>query len=161
LIIREINISEIGFLEEMLYEAIFVEIGKPKLPKSIIKEPSLANYIHDFGIHKLDKCLVALENDVLIGACWGRLFSEENKGYGFIDSETPELSIAMKKDFRNKGIGSILIKAIIEIYKKQEIQSISLSVDKNNPAFTLYKRIGFETKLETEKSAEMRLQLSK
>lgn len=143
----------------MLYDAIFVEEGQPKLPKSIIEEPSLAKYIANFGSNKYDLCLVAVENEELIGACWGRIFDENNKGYGFLDSETPELSIAIKERFRNNGVGTELIKRITENYRALGIQSLSLSVDKKNLAVVLYKRIGFKVKIETEKSVVMRMEL--
>ena len=159
--IRKISKNEIGFLKEMLYEAIFVEDGQPKLPYSIIEEPSLAKYIDNFGSEKFDLCLVAIKSGELIGACWGRLFNEDNKGYGFLDPETPELSIAIKKRFRNRGIGTKLITQIIELYKEAEIKSLSLSVDKKNLAAELYKRIGFKAIIETEKSVIMRMELNK
>ena len=157
--IRKIAENEIGFLKEMLYEAIFVDDGQPKLPKSIIEEPTLKKYIDNFGSDKFDLCLVAVENGELIGACWGRLFKEKNKGYGFLDSETPELSIAIKEQYRNKGIGTKLIEAIGQLYREIEIKSISLSVDRENLSVGLYKRIGFKVMLETEKSIVMRMEL--
>lgn len=141
----------------MLYEAIFIEDGQPLLPKSIIESPSLAKYISNFGSKESDLCLVAIENGSLIGACWGRCFDEKNKGYGFLDSETPELSIAIKKQFRNRGIGTKLIKEITKLYQELNIKFISLSVHKKNPAFQLYKKIGFEVKIETEKSVIMQI----
>jgi len=159
LTIRKISENEIGFLNEMLYEAIFVEDGLPELSKSIIQKPNLAKYIDNFGSNKSDLCLVAVENGKLIGACWGRLFDEKNKGYGFLDSETPELSIAIKEQFRNRGIGTKLIEEIAELYRGIKVKSISLSVDKKNSAIGLYKRIGFEVKIETEKSVVMRMEL--
>ena len=142
----------------MLYEAIFVEDGQPKLPKSIIEDPTLAKYIAYFGSNKSDICLVAVEKGKLIGACWGRIFDEKNKGYGFLDSETPELSIAIKEPFRNKGIGTKLIEEIVELYKGLKVKSISLSVDKKNLAILLYKKVGFKVKVETEKSVVMRME---
>ncbi|MFD0798238.1 GNAT family N-acetyltransferase [Maribacter chungangensis] len=160
MIIREIAKSEIGFLKEMLYDAIFVEEGQPKLPKFIIEEPSLAKYITNFGSNEYDLCLVAVENEELIGACWGRIFDEYNKGYGFLDTETPELSIAVKEQHRNKGIGTKLIYNIAEYYSGLNIKTLSLSVDKKNLAIGLYKKIGFTTMKETEKSVVMRLELS-
>lgn len=142
----------------MLYTAIFVEDGQPKLPKSIIQEPSLAKYIINFGSNKYDLCFVALDNEELIGACWGRFLDEQNKGYGFLDSKTPELSIAIKEQFRNRGIGTKLLKKITENYRGN-IKSLSLSVDKKNLAIEFYKRFGFQIKLETEKSVVMRIEL--
>ena len=157
--IREIAESEIGFLEEMLYEALFVEEGQPKLPKSLIKEPELSRYIENFGLQKMDLCLVAVKEEKLIGACWGRLFSEANKGFGFLDSETPELSIAVKSNYRNQGVGSKLIEEIIQLYRTTQVKSLSLSVDKKNPAFGLYRKIGFEVIEETQKSVVMRMMI--
>lgn len=156
MIIREIKESEVCFLQDMLYQAIFVEEGQPKLSKSITEAPSLSKYITDFGVNKYDICLVALENEKLIGAVWGRLFSEKNKGYGFLDSETPELSIAINKQCRGIGIGTKLIEGIIDVYQTLQVKSISLSVDKKNRAFALYKKLGFSIAAETNKSVVMR-----
>lgn len=156
---REIQPEEIDFLSDMLYEAIFVEEGQAQPPRSIILEDHLARYIQHFGKNELDICLVAIENRQLIGACWGRLFPEENKGYGFVDPSTPELSIAIKSGFRNRGIGSILIEELVQKYRGLQVKSISLSVDKKNKAFQLYQKVGFETVVETEKSTTMLLKL--
>ena len=155
MIIRKIKESEIDFLEEMLYEALFVEKGQPPLPESIVFDPSLSKYTEAFGSNKFDLCLVAAKNGKPVGAAWGRCFSAENPGYGFLDTETPELSIALKEQFRNQGIGAQLIKELIELYQKMQVKSISLSVDKKNPALRLYKRIGFNVQKETEKSVVM------
>lgn len=157
--IRRINKNEIPFLEEMLYQAIFVEKGQPKLSKTITKEHHLSKYIIDFGLYEFDICFVAIINDKLIGACWGRLFNTNNKGYGFLDANTPELSIAVKSSFRNKGIGKKMIQKLIETYSYLNVKSISLSVDKKNAASKLYERIGFKKVTETEKSMVMKLEL--
>ena len=157
--IRRISENEIPFLEEMLYQAIFIEDGKPKLPESIIKEPHLSKYIIDFGLHQFDVFFVAIVDKKLVGACWGRLFSIKNKGYGFLDANTPELSIAIKNKFRNKGIGTKLTKKLIETYNYLNVKSISLSVDKKNKAFGLYKKLGFAIATETESNVIMQLDL--
>lgn len=160
MIIRELAKNEVGFLKEMLYDAIFIEEGQPKLPRSIIEDPSLAKYIADFGSEKFDLCLVAVENSVLIGASWGRLFDENNKGFGYVNSETPELSLAVKEQFRNKGIGTELIKQIAKKYQELKVNHLSLSVDKKNPAIRLYTRLGFQTKIEAKKSVIMQMELN-
>ena len=140
----------------MLYEAIFVEDGAPLLPKSIIKNPSLSKYVADFGSKKLDIGFIAEADEKPIGAIWGRLFTEEDKGYGFVDSKTPELSIAVKHQYRNKGIGTKLINRVTDSYRDIGVKYVSLSVDKKNIALNLYKRVGFKIIAETEKSVVMR-----
>lgn len=55
-------------------------------------------------------------------------------------------NIVVKKSFRNKGIGSIILKQLIEISKlEQNINSITLEVNiKNVPAQKLYEKFGFK-----------------
>jgi len=153
-IIREILLCEISFLEEMLYEAIFIPEGITKLPREIINQPSLSVYFKDFG-RKDDCCFVAEFQGKLIGAIWTRIYTEKEKGYGYIDSETPELSMAVQEQYRHKGIGSLLINAMIQRLIHMNYLQVSLSVDKQNYAYDFYKRYGFEIFESTEKSATM------
>lgn len=74
--IREVHRSELEFLKEMLYQAIFVPEGEPPLTKEIIENPDLAKYIEGFG-RDGDLCLVAKLNGKLVGAAWTRLFTEQ------------------------------------------------------------------------------------
>lgn len=55
-------------------------------------------------------------------------------------------NIVVKKSFRNKGIGSIILEQLIEISKlEKNINSITLEVNvKNIPAQKLYEKFGFE-----------------
>jgi GNAT superfamily N-acetyltransferase len=138
-IIRDIKISEFPFLEDMLYQAIFVPNGAIKPDKNIIFIPELHPYISDFG-KKTDIGLVAEIEGKLVGAIWTRFF----KGYGFIDDMTPELSMAIDTDFRSKGIGAKLLYAIFLRLQKLNYIQVSLSVDKRNFAYNLYLKRGFE-----------------
>lgn len=147
ILIRKFEASEIDFLQEMFYESIFVTVGEKGLPKSIIHKPDLKKYTYDWG-GKNDIGFVAEKDGKRIGIIWSRLFNAENQGYGYIDDETPEVGIAVKAEYQNRGIGSELFKtffieAIDRAYKK-----ISLSVDKRNRAVRLYKREGFKIVVE-------------
>ncbi len=54
------------------------------------------------------------------------------------------MNIVVKKDKRNKGIGSDLLKEIINISTKLQSKAITLEVNENNePAIKLYKKYGF------------------
>lgn len=143
LIIRPINKSEIAFLDKMLYNAIFVPPGNDRLPDNIIEHPEISKYIKDFG-REGDLCFVALLNGDLVGAIWTRHFNETNKAYGFVDSGTPELSMAVYEQFRNKGIGTKLLKTMIKSLTDKGYRQISLSVDIINYAYDLYKKSGFK-----------------
>ena len=154
--IRKLKISESDFLASMLYEAIFIPEGTDPLPKAVIKDKSLSKYIENWGKDKFDIALVMEVESQLVGAIWGRLLTNENKGFGYVDNNTPELSMAVKEEYRNKGIGTELIKAIAAEYKKMEVEYLSLSVDKANNASNLYKRLGCEIVAETETSWTMK-----
>lgn len=160
MVFRLLKMSELGFLEEMLYEAIFIPEGIQKPPKTIIKDPSLSAYYEKWGEDVLDIALVAEFNQILVGAIWGRRFKKVKSGFGYIDDETPELSMAVKTEYRNRGIGTELLKEIIEIYKDKGIKTLSLSVDKRNAAYRLYAKIGFRIFSEKDTTATMCMQLT-
>lgn len=152
---RPITESEYPFLEEMLYEALFVPEGKPKLPRSLLKNPDIKKYVESWNQKKDDIAIVALNGDELVGAIWGRRFQANKKGYGYIDERTPEISMAVKNAYRNKGIGTKLLKQIEIAYLQTGINKLSLSVDKLNPAKLLYKRNGYKIYEEAETALTM------
>jgi len=158
--IRELANDEHDFLGDMLYEAIFIPKGHEPLPKTIIQDKSLAKYIENWGKDAYDIALVAEVNGQLAGAIWGRLFSEANKGFGFVNHRTPELSMAVTPEFRSKGIGTKLLRTITSAYAKIGVTCLSLSVDKANKASGLYRRSGFEIVDETETSWTMKKELT-
>ncbi|MBE9509414.1 MAG: GNAT family N-acetyltransferase [Bacteroidetes bacterium] len=141
--IREIKHKEIDFLREVLYMDLYVPEGQPPFPKSVLDNPDISKYIDHWGTLPNDLALVAVFNNELIGAIWGRTFSSSIAGYGFIDENTPEISMAVKEKFRNQGIGTKLIDEISKIYFSKGIKLISLSMDKRNRAKLLYVKKGF------------------
>lgn len=157
-VIRPIQEKEFGFLCNMLYNAIFVPPGKEKLPENIIELPEISKYIKAFG-RKDDLCFVAEVNGVLVGAVWTRHFSEKNKSYGFVDSDTPELSMAVLEKFRKKGIGTLLLKTMIVSLTDHGYKQVSLSVDKLNYAYNLYRKFGFRDLKTVDESITMILNL--
>ncbi len=152
--IRHINYNELAFLNEMLYQAIFVPEGKEPLPKSVIEHPDIAKYIDNYG-REGDICLVAEDEGKLVGAAWTRIFSEQDKGYGFVDPKTPELSMAVLPGYRGVGIGSKLLGKMLDELKKQGYNKVSLSVDKINYAYNLYKLFGFQEFFSSDTSETM------
>jgi ribosomal protein S18 acetylase RimI-like enzyme len=152
--IRELKSGEYEFLREMLYEAIYFADENQRLPKSIVFEPQLSKYIDNFG-QKGDFAFVIVVENELVGAIWARLFPECIRGYGFFDEATPELSMAVKENYRNRGFGTRLLKKLLEALKINGFEKVSLSVDKRNRALDLYRRIGFETVSEQKTSLTM------
>lgn len=141
--IREMNLDEKVILKDLLYEAIFQPDENNLLPKDVIEQPELSMYIADFG-KKDDYCFVADVDGKIAGGVWTRILNGESKGYGNIDASTPELAISLFKEYRNKGIGTCLMKKMIEHLKEKGYGQVSLSVAKDNYAFKMYKKLGFK-----------------
>jgi len=127
-------------LSDFLYEAIFIPEGVEAPPRSIIEDESLQIYIRDFGKFPDDRCLVAESNGRIVGAIWSRIMND----YGHIDDLTPSIAISLYKEFRNKGIGSQLLRQMLDLLRKDGYKSVSLSVQKANYAIRMYQKAGFQ-----------------
>lgn len=145
-IIRKIQRDEYRILNDFLYEAIFIPEGTSPPPKSIIEKPELQVYVEDFG-RKDDYCLVAEINSKIIGAVWVRIVND----YGHIDNNIPSLAISLYKEFRGQGIGTALLESILSMLKSEGYEKVSLSVQKENYAYRMYLKSGFEVVYENNK----------
>ncbi|NBH15549.1 N-acetyltransferase [Lachnospiraceae bacterium] len=143
--IRKIRESEYPILSDFLYEAIFIPKGIERPPKSIIEQPELQVYIADFGKAD-DWCLVAETKEKIVGAVWVRIIND----YGHIDDETPSFAISLYEEYRDLGIGSALMKAMLQLLKEKGYKQTSLSVQKTNYAVNMYRKEGFEVVDENE-----------
>jgi GNAT superfamily N-acetyltransferase len=129
-------------LRDMLYLAVFVPPGGPPPDHSVVAQPEVALYVRGWG-RIGDDGIIALESSgAHIGAAWLRLWSEHDHGYGFIDTRTPELSVAVRPDVRRCGIGTELLQRLLQ-RADEWYDSVSLSVSVENPAVQLYQRLGF------------------
>lgn len=127
--IRPATQGDQAFLREMLYEALFVPPGHEPFPCSVLDQPDIARYADGFGTRPGDVGLIAETAGERIGAAWVRLLQGDDRGYGYIDDDTPELSAAVRSQWRNQGIGTALLLRLVE-----ELPRVSLSVDSRNPA---------------------------
>lgn len=139
--IRELTTEDEPFLWEMLYQAIYVPKGQAPPPWEIVHQPNLACYVEGWG--RDDDCgLLARDSEKRpVGAVWLRFAQDDCHGYGYVDDDTPELSIALLPDFRGKGIGTQLFEHLFD--SPCTLRRVSLSVSANNPARRLYERVGF------------------
>ncbi len=145
-IIRKIKQDEIKILDTFLYEAIFIPEGVEAPARDIILQPELQVYVKDFGKCKGDICFVSEVKGEIIGAVWVRIMHD----YGHIDDETPSFAISLLKEYRNRGIGTALMKEMLKELKRQGCRQASLAVQKQNYAVRMYKKVGFEIADENE-----------
>ena len=139
-VIRDIRSDEIPVLDGFLYEAIFLPEGIPAPPRSIIENADLQVYVRDFGHCPDDRCLVAEVDGKIVGAVWTRIMDD----YGHIDNQTPSLAISLYKEYRGRGIGTELLRRMLERLRSDGYQRVSLSVQKANYALRMYEKAGFK-----------------
>ncbi len=138
--IRDLRAEETPLLETFLYEAIFIPDGVTPPPRTIVHDPSLYGYIDGFGSGACDYALAAvLPDDTVVGVAWTRLLPD----HAPLANDVPTLAIAVLPGYRGHGIGTALIHAILESITHHGCSSVSLSVQKANPALRLYQRAGF------------------
>lgn len=66
-------------------------------------------------------------------------------GIKFALDQVDIMNIVTRKDYRNKGVGTLLLRELISICKEFKANSIFLEVSEDNePAIKLYKKLGFE-----------------
>lgn len=133
-----------------LDEALFVPPGSPPLPRCAASAPELARYVRGFGSRDGDVGVLAEVGGHPVGAAWVRLLTGGERGYGYVDDQTPELTVAVSAPQRGCGIGTALLTALIA-----QVRGISLSCDTRNPAMRLYSRFGFVAVDEHDTSATL------
>lgn len=139
--IRALTKEDESFLWDMLYQAIYVPEGQAPPPREIVYQPSLSCYVAGWGREGDCGFLASDANGQSIGAVWLRLAQDDCHGYGYVDSDTPELSMALLPDYRGKGIGTQLFERLFNSPCMHP--RVSLSVSAKNPARRLYERVGF------------------
>jgi ribosomal protein S18 acetylase RimI-like enzyme len=141
--IRPAGVSDLPFLSDMIFEAgaaseAFRKMGK----KKTLTLPAVIYFLENFG-RDGDFGFIAELDGKPVGAAWARLFSEEQKSYGFISTEIPEFAIAVVPELRASGVGTKLMERLLEEARNLKIPALSLSVYRSNPALRLYERFGF------------------
>lgn len=107
-----------------------------------LRNADLARYVDGWG-RPGDGGLVARVSGTPVGAAWVRLFNDEDHRYGYVDDRTPELSVAVAEEHRGRGIGRCLVTAMLTQVRLDGFTRVSLSVEPDNPARSLYESVGF------------------
>ena len=141
LTIRPIRREEFPLLADFLYDAIYRSDPSSPLPRQIIEHPSLRIYIADFGTLPDDRCLVAQAEGHVVGMVWVRCI----RAYGYIGEGIPEFVLSVAAPCRGQGIGTRLMREMLQRLSAAGYPEASLSVQRRNPAVRLYRRLGFRT----------------
>lgn len=143
--LRETQHSDISFLREMLYEAVFWRNpeARPSIEEALAL-PDVRIALTNWGEREGDLGVVANLDRKPVGAAWIRFFTEEQNIRGYINESMPVMVIGVHEDFRRLGIGGKMSDWLIEHISQLEIEKISLCVSKDNHALDLYRKKGFQ-----------------
>ncbi len=144
--VRKWKDGEQAFLEDFLYEAIFIPEGVEAPSREIIQLPELQVYITDFGKKPDDICFLAEADGKVAGAVWVRVMED----YGHLEEGVPSFAISLYKEYRNQGIGTALMKRMLQELSIRGYEKASLAVQKANYAVRMYQKVGFEIVGENE-----------
>jgi ribosomal protein S18 acetylase RimI-like enzyme len=133
--IRELTTKD----ESIVWEMLRYAAQQPSIA-SVRSQPYLARYAADWGRYG-DCGYVASQQGIPIGAAWLRLWLGE-RGFGYVNDETPELGLAVLPDYRGRGIGPELLDRVLQS-ARERFAGVSLSVRSDNPVLRLYERSGF------------------
>lgn len=155
LYLRAALAGDAGVLADMLVEAINWPADRAWPREQILGDPRNAHYVAgwkrdtDLGVIAVGGPApgryTADDNDPgsPIGAAWLRNLPADDPGYGFVDADTPELTMALHRTWRGRGIGRALLRRLLSDAAERGVGRISLSVEPGNPAENLYASEGF------------------
>jgi len=152
-VIRKASGRDASFLRDMVKHAYYWRWSEPATA-----DVPASRYVEGWG-RPGDRGLILIDESFPVGAAWYRLFTADRPGYGFLDERTPELTIAVVPSRRGRGFGAELLTALLEQARQDGHSSLSLSVEKDNPAVKLYERFGFQPMKEMDGTVVMRTDL--
>jgi ribosomal-protein-alanine N-acetyltransferase len=144
MLLKESQPSDLPFLREMLYEAVFwrASANKPSFEAGLAF-PDVRKSMADWGERAGDTAVVAITDATPIGAAWYRFWTDDHFINGYIDETTPILGIGVHRDYRHQGVGTSMMDWLIDYASQHAIPKISLNVAKDNYAINLYRQQGF------------------
>ena len=108
-----------------------------------------------------DLGIVAAADGGVVGVAYSRLFTHDGHGHGYLDDETPEVAVAVREDYRGRGLGGWLLNELAQAAEAEGFTRLSLSVAADNPARRLYERLGYEEVSADESGLRMALELGR
>ena len=130
---------------------------------STLSEKSLSNMVPPFTRERIERWTSNIDYDKVLAIV--AVIEEKNEqrivgsaSLRFYEQETYRhkggLGITVHDDYQNMGIGSAMLKHLLDIAKMKKLTKVSLNVDADNDrAIHIYKKAGFEIegKLRNEK----------
>lgn len=141
--IRTATQADGSFLGDMVVEAANWRAGGARARHEILTAVEHRRYVAGW-MRPADAGFVAVDSDdEPIGAAWYRILAQDDPGFGFVGTAVPELIIGVRQVWRAHGVGRALLRRLVDHARSQGHPRISLSVEHDNFAKTLYRSEGF------------------
>jgi len=143
--IRKIKSSDYEHLAEFLRLSMWVDEERPRPPiEEVEGDDELNVYFKNFGQID-DRGLVAEIDNKIIGVAWSRLnlFAKE-----YLGAKVPDIVVSVLDNYRNRGIGTMLLEALLCELRKSGFEKAALFANKKCPSVSLYKKLGFHVATE-------------
>jgi ribosomal protein S18 acetylase RimI-like enzyme len=147
--------NKIESRKQVLYQMLQIAAHEGNF-QTVVENPNLSCYVEMAG-HRSNSDLVAVvaqnthgsgdcHGSAVVGAAWMQTWKNPNGvcGFGFMDHNIPEIAMGVLPDYQGQGIGTLLLKDLIQIGLERNFSAICLSVREDNlAAVRLYERMGF------------------
>jgi GNAT superfamily N-acetyltransferase len=149
IVIRRGDRLDVPFLRSLLVHAYGSHLG----PQNT--EVPVSCYVDNWG-RRGDTALIAMDAGHSVAAGWYRLFTAAAHGYGFLDEQTPELTVAVVPSRQGEGIGQELLAALLARALAQGFSGLSAAVERDHPERVSLLEQGFEPVSESGTTVTMR-----
>ena len=137
--VRPAGVDDVDLLvRELALAADWRPGARVRTPAEVLTDPLLAAYVVGWP-GPGGRGVVADLDGTAVGAAWWRFLPD---GYGFVRADVPEVSVGVLPELRGRGVGSALLRAL-SAAADADGAGLSLSVERDNPAVRLYRRLGF------------------
>ncbi|WP_158207868.1 GNAT family N-acetyltransferase, partial [Clavibacter michiganensis] len=108
--LRPARADDLPFLEDMLLASMDWRDDGSMTRERMLATPELVHYVSGWP-RAGDVGVVAEVAGDPAGAAWARLYSDDDRGYGFVAPDIPELGMALVPSARGRGLGRALLVA--------------------------------------------------
>ena len=132
----------------MSRELYFLRSSEQKIVMDMVKyaypqdEKNLEIYYDFFGSTAKDLGVYALVDKKIAGAIWIRRLNKEHNSSAFVDENTPVLSLAVLREFREKQVGSYMMEQFLQeagaLYERISVDSFA-----DESLMKFYEKFGF------------------
>jgi len=158
-VFRHATAADVDSVKRTLYLALGWDPADPIPPfEPLVGHPEIAIYWEGW-MRPGDEGVLAHVDGEFAGMAYCRLFPDDVPSQGFYDESTPELAVAVVLQQRGRGIGTALVRRLIDALTEAGVPGLSLSVAAANPARRLYERLGFRPVTERNHDVLMVLDL--